>query len=129
MQIPVRITFRNLAHSDAVEAYVRERAAKLETFADRITGCNVAGEAPHKHRRTRQHYRVRVDWVVPGGEIAVSRAPDENVPIQDVYAAIDQAFDRAGRQLEDHVRRARGDVKARATAYLDGRVSKLWTYE
>lgn len=129
MQLPVQVTFRDIAHSDAIDAYVRDRIAKLETFSGRITGCRVVIESPHRHQQTGRHYRVRVDLTVPGGEVVVSHAPDENTTNEDAYAAIDEAFDRLGRRLEDHVRRQRGDVKPHDEPYRDGRVSKLWSYE
>jgi ribosomal subunit interface protein len=125
----VQITFRDIPHSDALEAYVRERATKLDTFSTRITGCHVAIEAPHRHQQTGRHYRVRIDLIVPGGEVVVSHAPDEDTTNEDAYAAIDEAFDRLGRRLEDHVRRQRGDVKPREEPYRDARVAKLWSYE
>jgi ribosomal subunit interface protein len=129
MAIPIQVTFRDMTHSDAVEKYIHERAEKLETFSARITSCNVAVEAPHKHQHTGRHFRIRIDLLVPGGEVVVSHAPDEESTNEDAYAAIDEAFDRVGRQLEDHVRRQRGDVKPHAKPYRDARVSKLWTYE
>jgi ribosomal subunit interface protein len=129
MPLPIQITFRDIPHSDAVEAYVRDRAAKLETFSGRITGCRVVVEAPHKHQKSGRHFRVRVDLTVPRGEVVVSHAPDENPTNEDAYAAIDDAFDRVGRRLEDHVRRQRGDVKPHDGAYRAGRVSKLWSYQ
>jgi ribosomal subunit interface protein len=129
MQLPPQVSFHNIDHSDSLEAYARERAAKLDTFYARITGCHVVVEAPHKHQRTGWHYRVRVDVTVPGGEVVVSHSPDENTTNEDAYAAIDEAFDRLGRRLEDHVRRQRGDVKPREATYQDGKVSKLWSYE
>ena len=129
MQPPVQITFHGIEHSDFIEAYVRERAEKLDTFHARITGCRVAVEAPHQHQHSGRHFRVRIDVMVPGGEVVVSHAPDESAANQDVYAAIDEAFDRLGRRLEDYVRRQRGDVKVREESYRDGRVTKLWSYE
>ena len=47
MEQQLQITFRGIPHSDAIDAYIRERAAKLETVSTRITGCHVAVEAPH----------------------------------------------------------------------------------
>jgi ribosomal subunit interface protein len=129
VKLPLQITFRGIQHSDAVEAYVRKRAEKLETFSLRITGCHVAVEAPHRHQQGGRHYRVRVDLTVPGDEVVVSHAPDEDPNNEDVYAAVDEAFDRVGRRLEDHVRRQRSDVKVRDEGYREGRVSKLWSYE
>lgn len=44
MQVPLQITFHGLTHSGPVEQYVRDRAAKLDTFAARLTSCRVALE-------------------------------------------------------------------------------------
>src|SRR5258708_12093527 len=48
--------------------YVGQRATKLGTFFDRITGCHVTLEAPHPHHRHGRQYRVIIDMTVPGGE-------------------------------------------------------------
>lgn len=130
MQLPVQVTFRDMPRSDAIETYVRKHTAKLETFSTRITACHVVLEAPHRHQQSGRHYRVRIDLAVPRGEVVVSHAPEDDATNEDAYAAIDEAFDRLERRLEDHVRRQRGDVKARdEKPYQDGRVSKLWSYE
>ena len=49
MQIPIEISFRNMDHSEFVEADVRKHASKLEEFFDRIVRCRVVVEAPHRH--------------------------------------------------------------------------------
>jgi ribosomal subunit interface protein len=129
MEHPVRIAFHGLAQSDAIESYVQKRAEKLETYSARLTLCRVTIEAPHRHQKTGRHYRVAVDVTVPGAEIVVNNAQDDDPKNIDVYAAIDQAFELAGRRLEDYVQRRRGDVKPHDTEYQDGRVAKLWSYE
>jgi ribosomal subunit interface protein len=128
MQIPLQITFRDFAHSDAVEGYVRTKAAKLDTLDARITSCRVAVEMPHRHARHGEHYRVRIDITVPGGEIVVGHVPGEKKAYEDLYAAIDASFDDAARRLQDFVRRQRGDVKAHERA-RHGHVAKLFAYE
>lgn len=110
---PVQVTFRGVDVSPAVDEYVRKRAAKLETFSARITHCRVAVEAPPHHRKHGGSYRVRVELNVPGADLVVGRAPTENIENQDVYAAVDDAFDSLGRVLQDHVRRQRGETKVR----------------
>ena len=129
MQTPLQITFRNMTSSEPLESYVRTRADKLERFSDRITGCHVMIDRPHRHKRHGQHHRVRIDLVVPGEEIVVTRDPAERKGQEDLYASIDAAFDDAQRLLEDHVRVQRGDVKARETPSRHGRVVKLYSYE
>jgi ribosomal subunit interface protein len=110
MAIPVHITFRGLGSTPAIDEYVRRRATKLETFSDRITQCRVTLEAPPHHRRHGASYGVRVEVSAPGAEIVIAHSP-EDVQHQDLYAAIDDAFDKAARKLQDHVRRQRGEVK------------------
>jgi ribosomal subunit interface protein len=130
MEIPVQVTFHGIDRSPAIEGYVQQRAAKLETFFNRMVGCHVTLEAPHRHHRHGRHYRVRIDMVVPGAELVVGRTPDERTVQEDVYAAIDEAFDDAGRVLEDHARKRRGDTKAHQNEdEREGRVSKLFPDE
>jgi ribosomal subunit interface protein len=111
MQTPLHVTFHGIAHSDAIEQYVRTRAAKLDTLAARITGCHVALERPYRHARHGEHSRVRIDVTLPGGEIVAVRSPDDAKAYENLHAAIDSAFDDVDRQLQDFVRRQRGDVK------------------
>jgi ribosomal subunit interface protein len=129
MALAPRVTFRDMPHSDALDAYARARAAKLDTFSERIIGCQITIESPHRRRHTGRQFRVTVDLAVPGAEIVVSHAPADRLANEDAYAAIDRAFDQAGRRLEDYARRKRGDVKSHERRYRAGIVSKLWTYE
>ena len=110
MQVPLEIVFHNVDRSPAVEAAVRERAAKLEQFAE-ITSCRVTVGAPHKAHQQGNLYTVRVDLRFPGGEAVVIRAPSENHSHEDVYVALRDAFKAARRQLQDRQRIRRGDVK------------------
>lgn len=54
MQVPLKISFHNMAGSESIEALVRERVARLERQSDGIVSCRVTIEAPHKqpHRST-----------------------------------------------------------------------------
>lgn len=128
MQIPLELAFHNMDRSDAVEANVRERVAKLERYFDRIIGCRVVIEAPHKHSRKGKMYEVRIDISVPGKEILVNRNGPKNHAHEDVYVAIRDAFSAAARQLEDHARKARGDVKTHE-APPHGKVVRLFPEE
>ena len=107
----LQVTFRNVDASPAVEAKIRERARELEQFFDRIVSCRVVVESPNRHRHG-DLYHIRVDLKVPGNEIVVKRDPPEHHAHEDIYVAVRDSFDAVRRQLEDHVRRQRGDVKA-----------------
>lgn len=41
MKLPLQVTFRNMASSDAMEANIREKAEKLDQFYDQIMSCRV----------------------------------------------------------------------------------------
>ncbi|MCW5619957.1 MAG: ribosome-associated translation inhibitor RaiA [Burkholderiales bacterium] len=106
MQVPVQITIRDMQRSEALERHIRERAAKLEEFHDRITSCRVTVEQMAQHQHQGRPFRVSVDLRVPGKEIVANRDHHE-----DVYVALRDAFDAVKRQLEELVRLQRGDVK------------------
>lgn len=112
MQIPLEIRFHNMEPSPAIEQAVRERAAKLEQFADDIVSCRVAIEAPHKHHRRGKLFRVTVDVRLPGGEAVASRDPAAHHSHEDVYVSLRDAFSAVRRQIQDYVRERRGKVKS-----------------
>ncbi len=112
MQLPLQVTYRDLAPSQAVTAKIRGKAHKLERFYDRITGCRVMVEAPHAHRHKGRIFHVRIGLTVPDGELVVSRDHHDRPGYTDLYVAIRDAFDAAGRKLKAYARRRRGDVKA-----------------
>jgi len=92
----LQITFRNIPHSDALEADIREKAAKLDQFYEKIMACRVMVEAPHSH-----HHKL-----------VVKRGPKEHHAHEDPYVAVRDAFDAARRQLQDFARKQRGKVKS-----------------
>ncbi len=111
--------------SAAVEAAVRERAEKLETFGERVMSCRVAVEMHHHRHQQGNLYHVRVDLKLPGEQIVASREPAEHHAHEDVYVAIRDAFNAVRRRLEDHVRQRRGDVKTHAPP-AHGRIVELY---
>lgn len=138
-----------MAPSRAIEADIRAKAAKLDRFYDKVMGCRVVVEAPHRHRHKGKRYHVRIDLTVPGGELVIKRDPRlitgtplsvQKVPgvelaetrepskyagHEDIHVSIRDAFDAARRKLQDYARRQRGDVKLRE-APLHARVARLF---
>ena len=123
MQLPLQITAHDFPLSEAIEAEIREKAAKLDTYYDGIMHCRVVVEAPVGHHRSGGPYNVRIDLTVPGAELVVNRQADEDLPV-----AIRNAFDAMRRRLEDYARHQRGDVKTHDTI-PHARVSKLFRPE
>ena len=128
MQQPIQITFRNMDPSPGIEAAVREKASKLDTLYDKITGCHVVIEAPHRRHHQGVLYHVRIDLTVPGDELVVRRDPPEHHAHEDPYVAVRNAFDAIKRQLQDHVRRVRGSVKLHEEPPV-GRVVRIFVDE
>ena len=142
MKLPLQVTFRNVPGSESAEQWIRDEAAKLEIFHNRIMSCRVMVEVPHAHRRRGTPYHVRIDLTVPGGELVVKHEPtlskrlrqhggvqltkkfELDTPHKDLHLAIHDAFQAAGRRLADYARRHSGRVKTHEPA-LEGRVSRL----
>lgn len=106
MNIPLQITSRDFDLTDAIETAIRERADKLERMCDRIIRCDVVVEIPHQRRQKGVLYNVRITVSVPGSEIVVKKESHE-----DLYAAINRAFESAARQIQKFIGRQRQDVK------------------
>jgi ribosomal subunit interface protein len=124
MQVPLQITFRHMDSSDAVAARIRERAAELERFFDRIVSCRVVVECRHPRRQQGNLFRIRVDLKIPGRDLIIGRDPAAHHAHEDVYVAIRDAFDAARRVLEDRARERRGEVKVHAVPD-HGRIARL----
>lgn len=119
MQIPVQVTFRHMEASEALEAAIRERAEKLDSFYPHIMSCRVVVDAVAGHKHQGKLYGLHLDIKVPGHEIAITRDRHE-----DVFVALRDAFDAAKRRLEDELRIQRGQVKEHDTP-RHGRVARF----
>jgi ribosomal subunit interface protein len=123
MRLPLQVTFRNIPSSEAIEAHIVEKAAKLDKYYDRIMSCKVVVDSTQRRQRQGKLYGVRIDITVPRKEMAVTREENE-----DVYVAIRDAFNSASRRLEEHARRERGDVKTHQGP-LSGRIIRIFPDE
>jgi ribosomal subunit interface protein len=124
----VKVTFRNLPHSEALADHIEKRAAKLATFYDRITNCEVIVEVPHKHLEASKRYQIRIALAVPGEELMINHTPPPTSKYDNVYVAIREAFDEMRRRLQDYARLKRGDVKTHQPP-PQGQVSRLFPQE
>lgn len=146
MNIPLQVTFRNMKHSEAVDAYIREEVAKLEEFFDQIIGCHVVVEIPHQHHDRGNPFHIRINLEVPGSDLVVNQQPNlhgHGVDVgaerlfkelelegrlKDAYVALSDAFKTARRQLQDYVRRHRDEVKIHQET-PEARVVRLFNKE
>lgn len=128
MKVPLQITFRHVTRSDDVEARVRERATRLDRLYDQIMTGHVVIDLPQQRHRKGKIFQVEIDITVPGRELVVNRDPQLNHAHEDVYVAIEDAFDVMERQLKEYARAVRGEVK-RDVAAERGTVNKLFPEE
>lgn len=114
MDIPLQVSFKNMDHSDAIEARVREKALKLEQYFSHLTSCRVVIEAPHRHHHKGKIYHIKIEMGVPGqAELVVSNEREMNHAHEDIYVAIRDAFAKASRQLQDYTGRMEGKSNRR----------------
>jgi ribosome-associated translation inhibitor RaiA len=111
MQTPVQVAFRDVPSSAALESAIRDEAAALERYFDRITSCHVTVSEPHRHQHTNRLYSVHIRLLVPGEELMIAHEHRLHPGHADPYLAAREAFHAARRSLEDYVRRMRGEVK------------------
>lgn len=128
MELPLQISFHHMNGTPEIEAIVREKAEKLDKYADHIMSCRVVIDTPHRHHKTGNQYQVRIDLKLAGSEIAINREPPEHTKDEDIRVALRDAFDAARRQLEDAVRNQRGFVKSHE-APPHAKISKLFPQE
>lgn len=126
MELPLQITYRELDPSDELSRLIREEAAKLDRYFDRIVSCRVVVEREQRHLRSGAPFHVRIDIGVPGDELTIGANPGFRMPAagdeparrrksaevaamyKDPVLAVRDAFRRARRRLQDHARRGLG---------------------
>jgi ribosome-associated translation inhibitor RaiA len=89
-----------LASEDA-RAEVHAWIERLGDLTRTITAGQVLVEGIDRGRKER-HYRVRMDLTMPTGVVVVDHGHPSNLPHEDVFVAIRNAFRAARRQLEIH---------------------------
>ncbi len=108
---PIRITWRGMKPSAALEGRVRALAQRLEKFGSEMIHCHVIIELPHKRGHQGNLYGVHIQVTVPGTELIVQHEHRELRSHEDSYIAVRDAFRAVRRQLQDYERKRRLDVK------------------
>ena len=101
MAIPIQITYRDIDPSDAIEARINERVARLEKFSKRATGLNVTVAAPHHHGHKGQLYQFTLELFMPSGDIVIRQGDTPNRAHEDVYVSMRDAFAALERRIHD----------------------------
>lgn len=128
MQVPLKITFRNMETSEALEAYIRERAEKLDSICGNMVSCRVVVEAPHKHQHKGGLFHASIDITLPKETIVINREPDLHKAYHDAHVVVRDVFDSAQRKLRDLVSRQKGEVKVHEEM-PQGKITELFPHE
>lgn len=102
MKLPLQISYKNLARSEAINNLIKEKAAKLDRLCSNVISCRVTLDVPHKSHRHGNFYHITIDISLPGKEVAVTRESHDEIENKDFYHVLKEAFDAAYRQVEDY---------------------------
>ena len=112
MQTSLQIDFQDGQPNETLRRIVNGHISLLELIYDRLVGCRVTIKAPGRHHRPGEPYEVHIRLTLPdGAEINVGHLQNSNDRHSDVIFAINNAFRRACRQLQDRVRRLSAQMK------------------
>ena len=125
MQTPAEIEFQGMEARPQIQAVLAKHVADLEQHFGRVTACRVVLKAPGGHHRTGGLYEVNIRLALPDGrEVNVDHTAQADERHSDLDFAINDAFKRARRQLQDNVRELQGQVKHHDSAPI-GTVARL----
>jgi ribosome-associated translation inhibitor RaiA len=110
METPPEIQFQGMQGTLRIEEMIAAHIAELDKHFARITACRVVVKGPSQRHREGGAYEVHIRLVLPEHrEVNVEHAPSKDGRHSDLALAISDAFKHARQQLDEKVRRARGD--------------------
>lgn len=113
MQVPLQLDLQDMEPEAIDQEEIARHLEKLEARFGRITACRVVIKGPGRHHRTGGQFEVNIWMSLPdGSEIAVVRTPHQDERHSQLAFAINDAFRRARRRLQDRVRRMQNTVAA-----------------
>jgi cold shock CspA family protein len=125
MQTPAKIEFQGMAGTPELEAAIAAHVAQLEQRWNRITACRVVLKGPSQHHQAGGLYEIHIHLALPDGrEVNVRRTAPADDRRTDLTFALNNAFKRARRQLQDQRRRTEGQIK-RHERQPSGTVARL----
>lgn len=97
MTTPLEISFHGIDKSDAVEARINEKFARLHGHFDRFTHARVVISSPNRTESRAKMFNVTIDLGMPGQQPIVIDNEADNA---DVFIALRDAFNAAQRRLD-----------------------------
>ncbi|MFK4750836.1 MULTISPECIES: HPF/RaiA family ribosome-associated protein [Oceanospirillaceae] len=111
------ISFRDIEHSDGIETSIREKATKLTSTFDDITGIRAVVAMPHNHSYKGRLAHVSLEVGLPGETVAITHDNHDNSDHEDMYVAVRDAFEKAQRKIRK-IHEKRVDRNRRATTVV-----------
>jgi cold shock CspA family protein len=125
MQTPVEIDFQGMKPVETVREAIADHITGLESRSGRITTARVVVKGPGGHHHTGGLYEINIHLALPNGrEVNVTHTPQADERHSDIDFAINDAFKRARRQLQDQVRHLQNQIKTHAEPSI-GTVTNL----
>ncbi len=125
MQTPVEIDFQGMEATPKLQEAIRAHVEELESRFGRLTTCRVVLKSPGGHHRLGGAYEFNIRLGLPNGrEVNISRTAKADERHGDLDFALNDAFKRARRQLQDQVRQIQGQIKTHEAPPL-GTVTQL----
>ena len=126
MQTPVEIDFQGFTPNDRQKAAVKGHIELFERRFGRISSGRIVAIGPGGHHHTGGLYEINIRLRLPTGkEVDASRTHHVDERHSDFFFALNDAFKRARRQLQDKVGRLQGKVKLHE-GQTTGIVTKLF---
>ena len=92
---------------------IADHVKKLEQRYGRITACRIVVKGPGNRHQTGGLYDINIRLALPDGrEVDIGRTPKADERHSDLPFAINDAFKRARRRLQDNARRMEGMTKS-----------------
>jgi len=112
METPVEIDFQGMDATPETRAAIDKHVAVLEDRFGRVTAGRIVLRAPGGRHRTGGLYEINIHLALPDGrDVNVGRTPQNDERYADLNFALNDAFKRARRQLQDQVRKLQGHIK------------------
>src|ERR1700759_3654028 len=112
METPLQIELDGVKPSDYLKELIEDNLAKIEKRFGRATACRVVVHAPNAHHQSGEPFEVSIRMALPARkEINVNHTPGQDDRLTDLTAAVNSAFKRALRQLDDETQKMQGSVK------------------
>jgi len=126
MEFPAQIEFEGIEPSQPMRDAIEIHITQLEQRFGRITTCRVIVKAPAPDQHAGGLYQVHIRLGLPDGrEVDIGRTPGVDDRYTDLEFAVNNAFKRARRRLQDQARRIQGHVKTHEGALPIGTVTRL----